>query len=80
MTSHAKESIRIAIGENLWTRALVDGSVGVEGFAVEFHSKVTLADRLHGVREGKWQGMDYRQADGLLQRRFSIHELFPLAG
>ena len=24
--------------------------------------------------------MDYLQADGLLQRRFSIQELFPLAG
>ena len=47
-----QQSIRIAIGDNLWTRALVDGSVRVDGFAVEFHSKVTLPDRLHGVQCG----------------------------
>ena len=34
--SQEKKPIRIAIGENLWTRALVDGSVRVDGFAVEF--------------------------------------------
>jgi 4,5-dihydroxyphthalate decarboxylase len=66
--SPSREAIRIAIGENLWTRALVDGSVRVDGFAVEFHSKVTLPDRLHGVREGKWQGSDGTLSDYLLEK------------
>lgn len=60
--------IRIAIGDNLWTRALVDGTVGVDGFPVEFHSQVTLADRLHGVREGKWDGSDGTLTDYLLEK------------
>ena len=64
----ANQPIRIAIGDNLWTRALVDGSVRVEGFAVEFHSKVTLPDRLHGVREGKWHGSDGTLTDYLLEQ------------
>ena len=63
-----QQSIRIAIGDNLWTRALVDGSVRVDGFAVEFHSKVTLPDRLHGVREGKWHGSDGTLTDYLLEK------------
>ena len=63
-----QQPIRIAIGDNLWTRALVDGSVSVDGFAVEFHSKVTLPDRLHGVREGKWQGSDGTLTDYLLEK------------
>src|SRR6476620_6902288 len=62
------QSIRIDIGENLWTRALVDGSVRVDGFAVEFHSKVTLPDRLHGVREGQWHGADGTLTDYLLEK------------
>ena len=66
--SQEQKPIRIAIGENLWTRALVDGSVRVDGFAVEFHSKVTLPDRLHGVREGKWQGSDGTLTDYLLEK------------
>jgi len=66
--SQEPKPIRIAIGENLWTRALVDGSVRVDGFAVEFHSKVTLPDRLHGVREGKWQGSDGTLTDYLLEK------------
>jgi 4,5-dihydroxyphthalate decarboxylase len=66
--SRAEETIRIAIGDNLWTRALVDGTVSVEGFPVEFHSKVTLADRLHGVREGKWHGSDGTLTDYLLEK------------
>ena len=66
--SQAEETIRIAIGDNLWTRALVDGSVRVEGFPVEFHSKVTLPDRLHGVREGKWHGSDGTLTDYLLEK------------
>jgi len=66
--SAAKETIRIAIGDNLWTRALVDGSVRVEGFPVEFHAKVTLPDRLHGVREGKWDGSDGTLTDYLLEK------------
>jgi 4,5-dihydroxyphthalate decarboxylase len=66
--SAAKEAIRIAIGDNLWTRALVDGSVRVEGFPVEFHAKVTLPDRLHGVREGKWDGSDGTLTDYLLEK------------
>jgi 4,5-dihydroxyphthalate decarboxylase len=47
---------------------LVDGSVRVDGFAVEFHSKVTLPDRLHGVREGKWQGSDGTLTDYMLEK------------
>ena len=66
--SQEQEPIRIAIGDNLWTRALVDGSVRVDGFAVEFHSKVTLPDRLHGVREGKWDGSDGTLTDYLLEK------------
>jgi 4,5-dihydroxyphthalate decarboxylase len=60
--------IRIAIGDNLWTRALVDGSVRVEKFPVDFHAKVTLPDRLHGVREGKWDGTDGTLTDYLLEK------------
>ena len=66
--SLATEPIRIAIGDNLWTRALGDGSVRVEGFNVEFHTKVTLPDRLHGVREGKWHGSDGTLTDYLLEK------------
>ncbi len=65
--SAAGNAIRIAIGESLWTRAIVDGTVGVEGFPVEFHSKVTLPDRLHGIREGKWEGGDGTLTDYLLE-------------
>ncbi len=61
------EAIRIAVGESLWTRAIVDGTVEVEGFPVEFHAKVTLPDRLHGVREGKWEGSDGTLTDYLLE-------------
>jgi 4,5-dihydroxyphthalate decarboxylase len=64
----SQQPIRIAIGNNLWTRALIDGSVRVEGFAVEFHSQVTLPDRLHGVREGKWEGSDGTLTDYLLEK------------
>jgi 4,5-dihydroxyphthalate decarboxylase len=46
----------------------VDGTVSVEGFPVEFHSKVTLADRLHGVREGTWHGSDGTLTDYLLEK------------
>lgn len=60
--------VRIAIGDSLWTRAIVDGTVKVEGFPVEFHSKVTLPDRLHGVREGKWEGGDGTLTDYLLEK------------
>lgn len=63
-----REAIRIAIGESLWTRAIVDGTVKVEGFPVEFHSKVTLPDRLHGVRVGKWDGSDGTLTDYLLEK------------
>jgi 4,5-dihydroxyphthalate decarboxylase len=63
-----KQPIRIAIGDNLWTRALVDGSVHVDGFPVEFHTKVGLPDRLHGVREGKWEGADGTLTDYLLEK------------
>ncbi|HEY3305007.1 MAG TPA: hypothetical protein VGL70_15895 [Candidatus Binatia bacterium] len=66
--SQAEKPIRIAIGDNLWTRALVDGSVRVEKFPVEFHAKVTLPDRLHGVREGKWDGSDGTLTDYLLEK------------
>lgn len=66
--SQAEKPIRIAIGDNLWTRALVDGSVRVEGFPVEVHAKVTLPDRLHGVREGKWDGSDGTLTDYLLEK------------
>jgi 4,5-dihydroxyphthalate decarboxylase len=66
--SKGKQAIRIAIGDNLWTRALVNGSVRVEKFPVEFHSKVTLPDRLHGVRDGKWDGSDGTLTDYLLEK------------
>ncbi len=66
--SRVKKPIRIAIGDNLWTRALVDGSVRVEDFAVEFHARVTLPDRLHGVRDGKWDGSDGTLTDYLLEK------------
>jgi len=66
--SQAGKPIRIAIGDNLWTRALVDGSVRVEKIPVEFHAKVTLPDRLHGVREGKWDGSDGTLTDYLLEK------------
>jgi hypothetical protein len=56
-----KKPIRIAIGENLWTRALVAGSGEVQRNTIE-------------------KLMDYLQADGLLRRRFTVEELFPLAG
>jgi len=67
MNEH-KEPVRIALGDNLWTRALIDGTVRVDGFAVEFHSKVTLPDRLHGVREGKWHGSDGTLTDYILEK------------
>jgi 4,5-dihydroxyphthalate decarboxylase len=63
--------IRIAIGNNLWTRALVDGTVRVDSFPVEFHSRVTLPDRLHGVRDGKWEGSDGTLTDYLLEKSAS---------
>ncbi|HEX9879572.1 MAG TPA: hypothetical protein VGB25_05210 [Candidatus Binatia bacterium] len=66
MTDRQK-AIRIAIGESLWTRAIVDGTVKVKGFPVEFHAKVTLPDRLHGVREGRWEGSDGTLTDYLLE-------------
>jgi 4,5-dihydroxyphthalate decarboxylase len=66
--SFEQDHIRIAIGDNLWTRALIDGSVSVNGFAVEFHAQVTLPDRLHGVREGKWHGSDGTLTDYLLEK------------
>jgi 4,5-dihydroxyphthalate decarboxylase len=65
--SQGGKPIRIAIGDNFWTRALVDGTVRVEKFPVEFHAKVTLPDRLHGVREGKWDGSDGTLTDYLLE-------------
>jgi len=67
-----RKAIRIAIGESLWTRAIVDGTVKVEGFPVEFHSKVTLPDRLHGVREGKWDGSDGTLPDYLLEKEQNV--------
>jgi 4,5-dihydroxyphthalate decarboxylase len=66
--SQAGSSVRIAIGDNLWTRALVDGTVRVDNFAVEFHAKVSLPDRLHGVRDGKWDGSDGTLTDYLLEK------------
>jgi 4,5-dihydroxyphthalate decarboxylase len=66
--SPAQKRIRIAIGDNLWTRALVDGSVRVEDFPIEFHAQVTLPERLHGVREGKWDGSDGTLTDYLLEK------------
>ena len=67
-----RTAIRIAMGESLWTRAIVDGTVKVEGFPVEFHSKVTLPDRLHGVREGKWDGSDGTLPDYLLEKEQNV--------
>lgn len=60
--------IRIAIGQNLWTRAIVDGSVKPRRFPIEFHSDVKLPDRLHGVREGRWDGGDGTLTDYLLEK------------
>lgn len=68
----ASRTIRIAIGENLWTRAMVDGTVKVEGFPVEFHAEATLPDRLHGVREGKWDGGDGTLTDYLLEKERNL--------
>ena len=70
--SDDKKTVRIAIGDNLWTRALVDETVRVAGFSVEFCSKVTLADRLHGVREGKWHGSDGTLTDYLLEKEAGL--------
>jgi 4,5-dihydroxyphthalate decarboxylase len=70
--STQKQTIRMAIGDNLWTRALVDGSVRVEDFPVEFHAKTTLPDRLHGVRDGKWDGSDGTLTDYLLEKAAAI--------
>ena len=66
--SQVKKPVRIAIGDNLWTRALIDGSVRVDKFSVNFHAKVTLPDRLHGVRDGKWDGSDGTLTDYLLEK------------
>lgn len=66
--SRVGDAIRIAIGDNLWTRALVDGTVRVEGFSVKFDAKVSLPDRLHGVRDGKWDGSDGTLTDYLLEK------------
>ena len=70
--SETGEKIRIAMGESLWTRAILDGSVKVEGFPVEFHSKVTLPDRLHGVKDGKWDGSDGTLTDYLLEKEQNV--------
>jgi len=70
--STQSQTIRIAIGDNLWTRALVEGSVRVEDFPVEFHGKATLPDRLHGVRDGKWDGSDGTLTDYLLEKEAAI--------
>jgi 4,5-dihydroxyphthalate decarboxylase len=66
--SNVRKPIRIAIGDNLWTRALVDGSVRVEEFPIEFHSNASLPDRLHGVRDGKWEGTDGTLTDYLIEK------------
>ena len=70
--SEREKKIRIAMGESLWTRAILDGSVKVEGFPVEFHSKVTLPDRLHGVKDGKWDGSDGTLTDYLLEKEQNV--------
>ncbi|MGH7830707.1 MAG: hypothetical protein ACREP8_11070, partial [Candidatus Binatia bacterium] len=64
--------IQVAIGDNLWTRPIVDGTVKIDAFAVEFRSDVTLPDRLHGVREGKWDGGDGTLTDYLLEKEQGI--------
>lgn len=70
MTSQRR--IRIAIGDNLWTRPIVDGTVKIDGFSVEFRADVTLPDRLHGVREGKWDGGDGTLTDYLLEKEQGV--------
>jgi len=70
--SAERKTIRIALGNNLWTRALVDGSVGVEDFPVEFNAGATLTDRLHGVRDGNWDGSDGTLTDYLLEKEAGI--------
>ncbi|HWP60779.1 MAG TPA: hypothetical protein VNL14_22990 [Candidatus Acidoferrales bacterium] len=67
--SRETKAIRIAIGDNLWTRALLDGTVRVEGFPVEFHSEADLPERLHGVRDGKWDGSDGTLTDYLIEKQ-----------
>jgi 4,5-dihydroxyphthalate decarboxylase len=62
------KTIRIAIGKNLWTRAIVDGLVKPDSFPIEFHADAKLPDRLHGVREGRWDGGDGTLTDYLLEK------------
>jgi len=64
--SQEQKPIRIAIGDNLWTRGLLADEFGIARESVEWHTIEKL--------------MDYLQADGLLRRRFTVEELFPLAG
>jgi 4,5-dihydroxyphthalate decarboxylase len=64
--------IRIAVGENLWTRPLVDGTVTIDQFPVDFRADATLPDRLHGVREGKWDGGDGTLTDYLLEKEQAV--------
>jgi 4,5-dihydroxyphthalate decarboxylase len=64
-------TIRIVLGDNLWTRAVVDGSVAAKHFPIEFHSNATLSDRLHGVKQGKWDGCDGTLTDYLLEKEQS---------
>ena len=66
------KTIRIALGDNLWTRAIIDGSIKANHFPVEFHSDATLSDRLHGVKQGKWDGCDGTLTDYLLEKEQSL--------
>lgn len=63
-----ERKIRFALGDSLWTRAIIDGTVKVENFPVEFRADVTLSDRLHGVREGRWDGGDGTLTDYILEK------------
>jgi 4,5-dihydroxyphthalate decarboxylase len=64
----AREPLRFALGNTVWTRALFDGSVRVEGFPVEFPTDISLTDRLYGVRRGAFAGGDPAITDCILDR------------
>lgn len=65
-------AIRIALQDDMWTRAVIDGTVRVDGFDVEFPAGVTQKDRLDGVRDGLWDGNDAGITDYILEREAAI--------
>lgn len=61
-------ALRFAIGNTVWTRALFDGSVKVDGFDVELPDPVPLEDHLYGVRRGDFAAGDPTFTDCVLDR------------